>query len=205
MTMKTLLSGTFAAGLWLASTTINFGAETHPPGFVDFSKITELASESTVDIHLKGPLLSMIGRIAESSEGEAAALLRKLKLVRVKVFKLDDRNRAEIQKRMQAVRAELEAQNWEQVVSVREKNDDVGVYLKTKGEESIEGLVVTVIDGKGEAVFVNIVGEIRPEQLSMLAEKFHIDPLKKINGSSKHQTPKTRSQKNPGLEAPNEN
>jgi hypothetical protein len=203
--MKTLLAGTLAASLWLASTTITSAAETHPPGFVDFSKITELASQSTVDIHLKGPLLSMAARMAEGSEREAAELLRKLKLVRVNIFKLDDRNRAEVSKRIQAVRAELEAQKWEQVVSVREKNDDVGVYLKTKGEESIEGLVVTVVDGKGEAVFVNIVGEIKPEQLSMLADKFHIDPLKKLNGGgSKRQTSKGKLQ-NPALEAPKEN
>lgn len=204
MIMKTLLSGTLAASLWLASTAIISAAETHPPGFVDFSKITELASQSTVDIHLKGPLLSMAARIAEGSEREAAELLRKLKLVRVNVFKLDDQNRAEVNKRIQAVRTELQAQNWEQVVSVREKNDDVAVYLKTKGEESIEGLVVTVVDGKGEAVFVNIVGEIKPEQLSLLADKFHIDPLKKLNGGSKRRTSKDKSQ-NPALEAPKNN
>jgi hypothetical protein len=203
--MKTLLFGTLAASLWLTPTAIISAAETHPPGFVDFSKITELAGQSTVDIHLKGPLLSMAARIAEGTEGEAAELLRKLKLVRVNVFKLDDRNRAEVTRRIQAMRTELEAQKWEQVVSVREKNDDVGVYLKTKGEEAIEGLVVTVVDGKGEAVFVNIVGEIKPEQLSMLADKFHIDPLKKLNGGgSKRQTSKRKSQ-NPALEAPKDN
>jgi len=41
------------------------------------------------------------------------------------------------------------------------------------------------MDGKGEAVFVNIVGEIKPEQLSMLADKFHIDPLKDFSGKAK--------------------
>jgi hypothetical protein len=183
--MKTLLACTLGTTIWLGSLTTNFGADTHPPGFVDFSKIAEVAGESTVDVHLKGPLLSMAARIAESSEGEAAKLLRNLKLVRVNVFKLDDRNRAEVQKRVKAVRSELEAQKWEPVVSVREKNDDVGVYLKMRGEESIEGLVVTVMEGKGEAVFVNIVGDIKPEQLGMLADKFHIDPLKDFSGKAK--------------------
>jgi len=183
--MKTLLACTLGTTIWLGSLTTNFGADTKPPGFVDFSKIAEVAGESTVDVHLKGPLLSMVARIAKDSEGEAAELLRNLKLVRVNVFKVDDRNRAEVQKRVKAVRSEWESQKWEQVVSVREKSDDVGVYLKMKGEESIEGLVVTVMDGKGEAVFVNIVGEIKPEQLSMLADKFHIDPLKDFSGKAK--------------------
>ena len=29
-------------------------------------------------------------------------------------------------------------------------------------------------------MFVNVVGDIKPEQLALLGEKLHIDPLKKI-------------------------
>jgi len=155
------------------------------PGFVDFSKIAELAGGSTVDVHLKGPLLSMAARIVDKGEAEVAELLRSLKLVRVNVFKVDEANRAEIQKRILALRAELIAQKWEQLVSVRDKKDDVGVYIKTRGEEAIEGVVVSVMDGKGEAVLVNIVGDLKPDQIGMLADKFNIDPLKKVQKHSK--------------------
>jgi hypothetical protein len=70
-----------------------------------------------------------------------------------------------------------------QIVTVREqpKGDDVQIYTKTRGEEAIEGLVVTVISGRNEVVLVNIVGDIKPEQIATLAERFNIDPLKKIN------------------------
>ena len=155
------------------------------PGFVDFGKIAELAGGSTVDVHLKGPLLSMAARIVDKGETEVAELLRSLKLVRVNVFKVDEANRAEIQKRILALRAELTAQKWEQLVSVRDKKDDVGVYIKTRGEEAIEGVVVSVMDGKGEAVLVNIVGDLKPDQIGMLADKFNIDPLKKVQKRSK--------------------
>jgi uncharacterized FlaG/YvyC family protein len=127
----------------------------------------------------------MAAGMVDKAEAEAAALLRSLKLVRVNVLKLDDKNRAEIQKRIKAIRDQLNTEKWEQLVSIREKNEDVGVYVKMRGEEAIEGLVVTVIEGKGEAVLVNIVGDIKPNQVAMLAEKFNIDPLKKFNGKPK--------------------
>lgn len=180
MNMKNLFNATLLAGLVLGTNTIDLNAQAQPPGYVDFGKITELAAESTVDIHLKGPLLSMAARIIDKSETEAAELLRNLKLVRVNIFKLDDKNRGEIEKRIKGVRASLEADKWEPIVSVRDKKDDVGIYIKMRGEEAIEGLVVTVIESKGEAVFINIVGDIKPEQLGMVADKLNIDPLKKI-------------------------
>lgn len=179
--MKRIISSTVLLGLLLAT----HGLCAQPTGFVDFGDIAELAGGSTVDVHLKGPLLSMAAKIVDKTEAEAAAVLRSLQLVRVNVFKLDDSNRAEVQKRIKAIRSDLEDKKWEQLVSVREKNEEVGVYVKTRGEEAIEGLVVTVLDGKNEAVLVNIVGDFKPEQLGTLAEKFNIDPLKKFQAKAK--------------------
>lgn len=80
------------------------------------------------------------------------------------------------------MRKELESQGWSQVVNVREqpKGDDVQVFAKMRGEEAIEGLVVTVISGQKEVVLMNIVGDIKPEQIAALAERFNIEPLKKF-------------------------
>jgi hypothetical protein len=179
--MKKLICSTLVSSLLLAA--IDLRAES--PGFVNFGDIAELAGGSTVEVHLKGPMLSMAARIVEKSEAEVAALLRSLQLVRVNVLKLDDTNRVEVQKRIKAIRGDLEGKKWEQLVSVREKDEDVGIYVKMRGEEAIEGLVVTVLDGKKEAVLVNIVGDFKPEQLGTLADKFNIDPLKKMQAKPK--------------------
>ena len=46
--------------------------------------------------------------------------------------------------------------------------------------------MVTVLDGnKQEAVVVNVVGDIKPEQLAALGEAMNIEPLKKAGGSIK--------------------
>jgi len=51
---------------------------------------------------------------------------------------------------------------------------------KMHGSESVEGLVVTVLQGNKEAVLVNVVGDIRPEKLAMIGERFGIEPLKQV-------------------------
>jgi hypothetical protein len=65
----------------------------------------------------------------------------------------------------------------------------VRVYVKMRDTEAVEGIVVSVLSGKREAVLVNIVGDIRPEKLAMIGERFDIEPLKKIKvkKGAKHQ------------------
>ena len=108
-----------------------------------------------------------------------ARLLGGLQLVRVTVIGLNDENRGDLEKRTQKIRKDLDSKGWERIVTAQKDDQDVGVYLRTHGKDSVQGVVVTVMEGKKQAVFVNVVGDIKPEQLSMLGEKLHIDPLKK--------------------------
>jgi len=58
----------------------------------------------------------------------------------------------------------------------------VGVFVKMREDESIDGVVVTVIDRSDDkAVFVNVVGNITPEQISALGEGLNIEPLAKLS------------------------
>ena len=66
------------------------------------------------------------------------------------------------------------------MVTVKEsgKAEDVTVFVKMAADESIDGLVVTVIDSrKREVVFVNLVGNIKPEQLALIGKRLNIEPL----------------------------
>jgi D-alanine-D-alanine ligase len=98
-----------------------------------------------------------------------------------------DDNRADTQKRVRSIRSQLDKLGWERIVTVQEQNgEDVGIYIKSRADEALEGIVITVLDDrKKEAVFVNIVGDIKPEQIAALGEALNIDPLKKIGGSMK--------------------
>jgi len=96
------------------------------------------------------------------------------------VIGLDEDNRAEMQRRAQRVRKELATKGWERIVMAQQKDQDISVYLKMADKGAVQGLAAVVLDGKEHAVFANIVGDIKPEQLAMLGDKLHLDPLKKI-------------------------
>jgi predicted RNA-binding protein with RPS1 domain len=183
--LRSLTLATLTAAA-LALTPIRMQAEDETPGWVDFGKLTAPGNGGQfVEVNLKGQLLSLAARITEKHEPEVSDLLRNLKAIRVNVVGIDDVNRAELGTRMTQVRTELESKGWERIVTVLEKGQDVGVYLKQRGSEAIEGVVVTVIENGKQAVFVNVVGDIRPEKLALLAEHFDIEPLKKVTGRAK--------------------
>ena len=176
--------------------TLPLRADDPPPGQVDFGTFTPSASRGQfVEVNVKNSLLTLAARLAEKQEPEVADLLRHLQSVRVNVVGVDDANRAELTARLKKVRTELESKGWDRVVTVQEKDQDVGVYLKQRNAEVIEGVVVTVIDGDKEAVFVNVVGDIRPEKLALIGDRLNIDPLKKAGAKiSKHKEPADEKQ-----------
>jgi len=153
-------------------------------GYVDFGKLAAPASGGEfVEVQISSNLIGMAARLVEKSEPEVGEVIRGLKLIRVNVIGLTDENRAEMQKRVKAIRGELDAQKWERIVTAQKENEDVGIYLKMRGEEAVEGLVVTVLSGNKEAVLVNIVGNIQPDKIALIGERFNIEPLKEIGGS----------------------
>lgn len=174
------LRHSFLAATLAASAAISAFAAEDEPGYVDIGQLLPANKGEFVEVNLSPGLLKFAARIAKNQEPEAAELLADIKRVRVNVVSLDDSNRAETVEKIQAVRRKLESQGWTPMVTVREKNDgdDVAIYAKQRGEDQIDGIVVTVLERNGEAVFVNIVGKITAEKISALADKYDIKPLR---------------------------
>lgn len=171
------LRHTFASLIALAATTAT--AVAAEAGYVDFAKLVPPEKGQYVEITLGPGLIKLGSMIARCKDAEAAGILAGLTQVRVNVARLDEGNRNANTERIRALREELAAQGWEPVAKVRgEKDEDVVVLLKQRDGEIIEGVVVTVLDGrKREAVFVNVVGSIRPEQLAALGRHLEIKHL----------------------------
>ncbi|HEY0863600.1 MAG TPA: DUF4252 domain-containing protein [Lacunisphaera sp.] len=181
--MKNLIRSSLAAAtLSLALTTFASAADAQA-GAIDIGQLMPSAKGEFVEINLSSAMLKFAARIAARQEPEAAELIRNLKSIRVNVVGLDDSNRAGTIEQIEGVRRKLETQGWTKMVTVREKNggDNVDVHVMQRGEEAIDGLVVTVLDKKGEAVFVNIVGNINADQIAQIADKFDIEPLRKVH------------------------
>ena len=177
--MKYLMPGTVGAAVVSCFLLTHASAEGLPPGQVDFGAFSPPeAGGQFVEVTLPGSLISMAARLVEKQQPEVAQLLGGLHLVHVNVIGLDDSNRQEMEKRTERIRRELDSKGWERIVAVHQQEQTVSVYLKTANKDSVQGLVVMVVDAQKQAVLVNVVGDIRPDQLALLGERLHIDPLK---------------------------
>ena len=174
---KTALSAAVAA---LALSGYIWAQET-PPGHVEFGKFMPPSSGGEfVEINVSKALINMATKLVEKDEPEIANVLKNLISVRVNVVGIDDKNRSELERRASKVRQDLEKKGWEKVVTAQKQNEDVNIFVKTAGGESVQGVAIVVIESGGQAVFVNVVGDIKPEQLVTVGERFNIDPLKKL-------------------------
>lgn len=157
-----------------------------PPGQVDFGHLARGdARRQVVEVNLDSNLISMVARLAASQEPEVATLLKGLRSVRVNVVGVDDSNRAAVAEQMTGIREQLDAGGWNRIVTVREPDQDVAIHLKARGDEAIEGVTVTVRNGSSEAVFINVVGDILPDQLAELGERFDIEPLRRAGRAAR--------------------
>jgi len=184
--MKHLICQLFVVAGLTTGVSLNTFADS-PPGQVDFGKLAAPGKGGEfVEIQVGSNLLSFAAQLVEKQETNAAKLLRSVQLIQINVVGLTDENRDELQKHVQQIRHDLSAKGWDRVVTVQQKNgEDVGVYTKTRGGETLEGLAVTVIDPKKEVVLVNLVGDIKPEQVAALGEKLNLETLKKVGAALK--------------------
>jgi hypothetical protein len=151
------------------------------PGHVDFGTLTGPDKGEFVEITLGKGMLKLASLIAKCENDEMAGVIGGLSRVRINVVGLDRSNRQATTEKVMNLRRDLTAQGWEQIVTARgHRSEDVAVFVKQTDGEIIEGVVVTVIDGRKEqAVLVNIVGRIKPEQLAAVGDHLDIEQLRK--------------------------
>jgi len=180
--MKTTIRSTVAAAtlsLALVSSALAGGGT--EPGYVDIGTFAPGGKGQFVEVNISTGLIKFAARLAKAQDPEVAEILGNLKSVRVNVVGMDDSNRGDTVAKIEAARRKLEGEGWTKVVTVREPGgDNVDVHVRQKNDDVIEGLVVTVLDRKGEAVFVNIVGNISADKIGAVAERFQIEPLRKL-------------------------
>lgn len=152
------------------------------PGYVDGSAFLGLSTEGSelVEISIKGALLQALAQ--GFPDQEASSIFAKLKGISAVIAGLDhDSGRTE--KALKLVRdteKRLDQAGWERIARVREKDTDVGVFIRS-GAKSIDGLVVLAFDrDESKVVFVNIVGVIDLAKIGELGAKFDLPGLDAI-------------------------
>ncbi|MBL1212254.1 MAG: DUF4252 domain-containing protein [Ignavibacteriae bacterium] len=153
------------------------------PGYVNFGNLADFETEEMVtEVILEDHILRMVSKITKGEDEDLSKLIGGLKLIRVNAFEVNTKNESELFDKVKSVDKDLMGEGWDRIVKSRSKSESAYVYIKTDGTDNIYGLVVMAIDGSGEAVFVNIVGDINLETIGKLGAKFDIPALDQING-----------------------
>ncbi len=152
------------------------------PGFVDFSRLSGFGgAEPIVQVSLKTPLLNMVTNLLKQEDEQAANFVSKLMRVNVNVFESHALDVDQIADSMSILAEELDDQEWERVVRVREDDSHVDIYFKLSSDaDLIYGIAIMAAE-ETETVLVNIVGDISVEDLGALARRFDIEELAEID------------------------
>ena len=147
-------------------------------GQIDFADLSSFYGEPKVEINLSASLMNMVGSFAKNEDPEVAEILSNLDFIKVRVYNLKgkaEKANATIDK----VSSKLRAAKWETLVTVNDNEDNQKVRIFSKTTNNvIDGIVVMVVSAEkdgGEAVFINIVGEIDPNKIAKITDNLNID------------------------------
>ncbi|MDP6777166.1 MAG: DUF4252 domain-containing protein [Candidatus Latescibacteria bacterium] len=141
------------------------------PGYVDFESMgMATEAEATVEVLLKGSLLSLVREAAKNHDPEASEFLSQLRAVRVLKYPQAGQNEVN---GLATLGQKLAGAGWDKIARVDEDEHQALVYVK-EGDEKILGLVAAVVKPDDGTYYVNVVGEIDPAQIGKLGGKFNI-------------------------------
>ena len=155
---------------------------TKHPGYVDFNALEIFGDqEPTIEVYLRKPILDLLRKFFKDEDPELYHIFGRLQLVRVQVFDVTHDLAVKFDAQSAKTVKELDKRGWERVVRVNDEGQRVFVYLKPSDDyEWIQGIVVIAVEDMEEAVFVNIVGDIHPDDISRLGGHFGVDELDSI-------------------------
>jgi len=142
------------------------------PGYVDFGQLNEIFGEPSVEIAVGQSLLGMVSAFSASDDPETAALFKRLKGVRVNVFKTNGLATGALD-HVKSVSSRLGKLGWEPVVKVNSDDEQVRIFMKINGG-AVEGITVMAVE-EDEAVFINVIGSLNPAELAKVMNNFDVD------------------------------
>lgn len=145
------------------------------PGFFPLELLPSDAL--SVEINISGPMLKLVSAAA-ADDPEFSALVAGLEAIRVRVAPAAELDVAGLRRDMRATVSQLEGAGWHAILRVREKDEEVYVFLRESGDR-IQGLTLLALDGE-EVATINIVGHLDTDRLGAIGEALELDELEDL-------------------------
>ena len=130
-------------------------------GYADLESLGMHDTNRVISLSIGPTLLHFAARYMDD-EPEIRDLLRSLDGVRIRIYEIDG-DAGRVAQRIFKMSEHLQKDGWAPVLLVREQNEEVHMLLRMVNHH-ISGMTVLVSDGESEAVIINLMGEVRPEQ-----------------------------------------
>lgn len=141
-------------------------------GYADLESLGMRDTDRVINLSIGPTLLHFAARYMDD-EPETRDLLRSLDGVRIRIYEIDG-DASRVAHRIFRMSEHLQEDGWEPVMLVREQDEEVHMLLRMDNNH-ISGMTVLISDGESEAVIVNLMGEIRPEQFGDVMVALEVD------------------------------
>lgn len=160
------------ATLALLLTACGLTAPRSNDGFANLESLGMMDTDQVMNLSL-GPTVLRFAASHIDDEPEVRELLRSLDGIRIRIYEIDG-DVSRVAQRINRMSGHLQEDGWEPVMLVREENQQTHMLLRMI-DGQIRGMTVLVSDGDSEAVVINLMGTIQPEQFSDVIVALSVD------------------------------
>ena len=147
--------------LGLALSACSLTAPRSSAGYADLESLGIRDVDRVMTLSI-GPVLLRFAAAHIDDDPELKALLRGLEGVRIRIYEIDG-DAGRVATRINTMSRHLQDDGWEPVLSTREGSEATYMLLRVV-DRQVRGMTVLVSDGESEAIVINLMGDIRPEQ-----------------------------------------
>ena len=150
---------------------ITAGGLQNEPGYAAFEYPHFWEADKEISISIGPTILNFVRAFVDESE-DFADLVSDVDGIHIRVYNIDD-NVDVISGYINESANKLSRRGWDRLVTVKEEDEHVAVMVKLE-DDQVQGVVVLVAE-PSEAVFINVIGNIRPESLQPLLARVYDD------------------------------
>ena len=141
-------------------------------GFAELESLGMRDTDRVMSLSI-GPTLLRFAANHIDDDPATRDLLRSLDGVRIRIYEIDG-DAGRVAARINSMSENLQSDGWQPVVLVRQANEETHMLVRMSGQK-ISGMTVLVSDGDTEAVVINLMGDIQPDQFGDVMVALNVD------------------------------